>query len=369
MFIECSEAQKAFRRTESPLWWAGELPEPRCQGFLLGEGAANNDEKGRAVRACCGLVRHFYDGIPRRQGREWNTDHACLISCQYDCTKSSYNDLNFVQKHSDHPLHTGWWWLPVTVCLSLQATCAVNGREEPSFGRRRRRSVPEEGKEAAGAEPTQEPVLPDTNSEPADLRDEDLADPEEEGENVKQLFSVSRATVIWAADGGLYLELAGTASPRDPGVSDSPLPVIGVSCAIVHVRTWNQTKLCRHLLRLISTVNSVSTTQVWLSPSGESKTHSGHKTVLRDKRVFSQPLQGNESSFFALVFSPGRFQRSIPGVETLAIYMGRIIQTEAERWRREAEVKQPMKIRLRSCMYAYIHDRSRIFISPHNDEK
>ena len=89
---------------ESPLWWAGELPEPRCQGFLLGGGAANNDEKGRAVRACCGLVRHFYDGVPRRQGRERNTDHACLISCQYDCTKSSYNDLNFVQKHGDHPL-------------------------------------------------------------------------------------------------------------------------------------------------------------------------------------------------------------------------------------------------------------------------
>ena len=38
------------------------------------------------------------------KGRERNTDHACLISCQYDCTKSSYNDLNFVQKHSDHPL-------------------------------------------------------------------------------------------------------------------------------------------------------------------------------------------------------------------------------------------------------------------------
>ena len=104
MFIECSEAEKAFRGTESPLWWTGELPEPCCQGFLLGGGAANNDEKGRAVRACCGLVRHFYDGVPRRQGRERNTDHACLISCQHDCTKSSYNDLNFVQKHSDHPL-------------------------------------------------------------------------------------------------------------------------------------------------------------------------------------------------------------------------------------------------------------------------
>ena len=57
------------------------------------------------MRACCGLVRHFYDGVPRRQGRERNTDHACLISCQYYCTKSSYNDLNFVQKHRDHPLY------------------------------------------------------------------------------------------------------------------------------------------------------------------------------------------------------------------------------------------------------------------------
>ena len=56
------------------------------------------------MRACCGLVRHFYDGVPSRQGRERNTDHACLVSCQYDCTKSSYNDLNVVQKHSDHPL-------------------------------------------------------------------------------------------------------------------------------------------------------------------------------------------------------------------------------------------------------------------------
>ena len=108
------------------------------------------------MRTCCGLARHFYDvvgtpvcrlcgrylailgrpirvtvpamavtptalvgslirssnlphslqrGVLRRQGRERDTDHVCLISCQYDCTKSSYNDLNFVQKHSDHPLH------------------------------------------------------------------------------------------------------------------------------------------------------------------------------------------------------------------------------------------------------------------------
>ena len=57
------------------------------------------------MRACCGRVRHFYDGVPRRQRRESNTDHACRISCPYDCTKSSYNDLNFVQKHSDHPLY------------------------------------------------------------------------------------------------------------------------------------------------------------------------------------------------------------------------------------------------------------------------
>ena len=124
MFIECSEAEKAFRRTESPLWWAAELPEPRCQGFLLGGGAANNNDKGRAVRACCGLVRHFYDVVPRCQGRERNTDHACLISCQYDCTKSSYNDLNFVQKHSDHPLlGISLWNLPYLSGQQFHTLC------------------------------------------------------------------------------------------------------------------------------------------------------------------------------------------------------------------------------------------------------
>ena len=41
----------------------------------------------------------------RRQGRERNTDHICLISCPCDCTKSNYNYLKFVQKLSDHPLY------------------------------------------------------------------------------------------------------------------------------------------------------------------------------------------------------------------------------------------------------------------------
>ena len=56
------------------------------------------------MRTCCRSVRNFHEVPHRRQGRERNTDHVCLISCQCDCTKSSYNYLPFVQKLSDHPL-------------------------------------------------------------------------------------------------------------------------------------------------------------------------------------------------------------------------------------------------------------------------
>ena len=59
------------------------------------------------MRTCCRSVRNFHEDPHRRQGRERNTDHVCLISCQCDCTKSSYNDLKFVQKLSDHPLLKG----------------------------------------------------------------------------------------------------------------------------------------------------------------------------------------------------------------------------------------------------------------------
>ena len=71
MFIECSEAQKAFRRTESSLWWAGEVPEPRCQGFLLEGGAANNDEKaGQCARAAdwYGTSMMVYLGAKEEEG-------------------------------------------------------------------------------------------------------------------------------------------------------------------------------------------------------------------------------------------------------------------------------------------------------------
>ena len=70
----------------------------------------------------------------------------------------------------------------------------MNGREEPSFGRRRRRSVPEEA--PGDAETGADPALPDPNQLPVEPQDEELGDPEEEGENVKQLLSVSTSTDI-----------------------------------------------------------------------------------------------------------------------------------------------------------------------------
>ena len=97
--------RETMQETESPLWWAAEPLGPRCQGFLQGGGAAKNHDEGQAVRTCCRSVRNFHEVPHRRQGRERNTDHVCMISCQCDCTKSSYNDLKFVQKLSDHPLY------------------------------------------------------------------------------------------------------------------------------------------------------------------------------------------------------------------------------------------------------------------------
>ena len=72
----------------------------------------------------------------------------------------------------------------------------MNGREEPSFGRRRRRSLPEDGDSpAAPAEPSQDPVLTDPNKEKVEPQDEEV-EPDEEGEHVKQLLSVSGATAL-----------------------------------------------------------------------------------------------------------------------------------------------------------------------------
>ena len=71
--------RETMQETESPLWWAAEPLGPRCRGFLQGGGAAKNHE-GQAVRTCCRSVRNFHEVPHRRQGRERNTHHVCLIA-------------------------------------------------------------------------------------------------------------------------------------------------------------------------------------------------------------------------------------------------------------------------------------------------
>ena len=48
---------------------------------------------------------------------------------------------------------------------------------------------------AAAAEPSPDPVLPDPNQRPVEPQDEEV-EPDEEGEHVKQLLSVSAATAL-----------------------------------------------------------------------------------------------------------------------------------------------------------------------------
>ncbi|XP_037081380.1 uncharacterized protein LOC119102131, partial [Pollicipes pollicipes] len=65
------------------------------------------------------------------------------------------------------------------------ATCAVDGREEVSFGRRRRRALPENA--------TEELPLPDPADEPVEPQDEEIGpdiDPKDSEEYVKRLMSV-----------------------------------------------------------------------------------------------------------------------------------------------------------------------------------